>query len=223
MEEKKPTKMRGRPKPFDGKSSSHTFPSQSSLHSVSQGLLIEHCSTQTPSFHWNRLLFCDNFSLSESADTGNWKCQRQQASEMFVRLRQDHSNLNIWLRSQFGLERPCVTEPINQIIFRMNVSFSYDARRTKKSKVKLLTTLQNLSTDTPSVYHSTPAKKTFKNKKKSGKVERSPGCLGRSTGLWWPRRREGRKRSQSRSLWTEPNHPFPENLSYIIHVLLWYN
>ena len=206
--------MRAHPKQFGGKSSSHTFPSQSSLHSVSKG--CAHWTLFNPNSivslkSFGRLLFCDNFSLSESSDTGNWKCQRQQASEMFVRLRQDHSNLNIWLRSQFGLERPCVTEPINQILFRMNKSFSYDARRTKKSKVKLLTTLQNLSTDTPSVYHSTPAKKTLKNKKKSGKVERSPGCLGRSTGLWWPRRREGRKRSQSRSLWTEPNHPFPEN------------
>ena len=161
--------MRVSPKPFDGKSSSHTFPSQSSLHSVSQGLLIEHCS-KPKLHHFIEIIRSPSVLL-------------QQASEMFVRLRQDHSNLNIWLRSQFGLERPCVTEPINQILFRMNKSFSYDARRTKKSKVKLLTTLQNLSTDTPSVYHSTPAKKTFKNKKKCGKVERSPGCLGRSTGL----------------------------------------
>ena len=121
---------------------------------------------------------------------------------LYSRLRLDHANQSIvlttWVRNA----------PVTQ---NRSISFScsYDGQCTKKSKVKLLTILPNLSTDTPSVCHSTPAKEALNIQKHC--LERSPGCLGHSTGPWWRQQREGQKRSQSRSLWTALNHPFPEN------------
>ena len=122
---------------------------------------------------------------------------------LYSKLRLDHVNQSIVLTT-LGQKCSCDTELINKLFL-----FIWWPVHQEVQRLNYLLFCRICQLILPPSVIALLQRKHWISKKDC--LERSPGCLGHSTGPWWRQQREGQKRSQSRSLWTALNHPFPEN------------